>query len=109
MNVAVSAAEPAVAARAADDPAAAALDSPAAAAGGSTVSGSTAGQRTPASLQISYMLCEPDQKMGQLLRFLQVGRALYSCVELPRNCGWEFECLCIYDCLNMHNELDCCQ
>lgn len=29
-------------------------------------------QRTPASLQIAYMQCEPDQKLGHLIRFLQV-------------------------------------
>ena len=29
-------------------------------------------QRTPASLSITYMQCEADQKLGQLIRFLQV-------------------------------------
>ena len=36
------------------------------------------GQRTPVSLQISYMQCEADQKLGQLIRFLQVTAPICS-------------------------------
>ncbi|KAK9791145.1 hypothetical protein WJX73_001123 [Symbiochloris irregularis] len=74
VNVAVSAATAPDAANSTPDDPEAARSADAVAAAGTTVAGSTAGQRTPTSLQISYMLCEPDQKMGQLIRFLQAHR-----------------------------------
>ncbi len=32
------------------------------------------GQRTPSSLRIAYRTCQPEQKLGQLLQFLQARR-----------------------------------
>jgi superfamily II DNA/RNA helicase len=32
------------------------------------------GQRTPSSLRIAYRTCQPEQKLGQLLHFLQARR-----------------------------------
>ncbi len=33
-----------------------------------------AGQRTPSSLRIAFRTCQPEQKLGQLLHFLQARR-----------------------------------
>ena len=35
-------------------------------------------QRTPAGLAASYLICESDQKLAQLLHFLQVGLTVAS-------------------------------
>lgn len=38
-----------------------------------------AGRRTPSSLRILFRTCQPEQKLGQLLRFLQARMLRSAC------------------------------